>query len=668
MPVPKKAKDRYKKLKDAINQYRASYHIYDQEEIPESARESLMHELAELERVHPDLIALDSPTQRIAGEPLPQFKKVPHVVAQWSFADAFGEEDIRDFDARVRRMLGTQKPVEYVCELKIDGLKIVLTYERGVLKTAATRGNGLIGEDITHNIRTIPSVPLILTRPLNIIVEGEVWMSEKSLTALNIERKKKGEPLFANPRNAAAGSIRQLDPRIAQARKLDTFIYDVAKTSESLPVTQEEELSYIRELGFQVNPYFKRVINVEGIIAYWKQWKERSKSEGYWIDGVVIKVNERRLQEQLGYTGKAPRFAIAFKFPAEQVTSTIEDIVLQIGRTGVLTPVAHLRPVSIAGTTVSRATLHNEDEIRRLDVRVGDTVILQKAGDVIPDIVRVLPELRTGREKPYVWPTRVPECGGDGRIKRVAGSAAWRCVSKHSFAQQRRKFQHFISKQALNVEGLGPSTVAALLEKGLIQNYADFFTLTEGDLLTLEGFAEISAKKLIAAITKSTKRVTLSRLLTGLSIPHVGEETAIALARHFQTIDDIARARKEDLHAIAGIGEVVAGSIANWFTEKDNRTMIARLKRVLTIMSEKVSRTGALTGKIFVLTGTLKGISRQEAKRMLRVLGGIVSSTVSKKTFAVVVGENPGSKLDKARELGVPVLSQEKFVQLLKKK
>ncbi|MES2203087.1 MAG: NAD-dependent DNA ligase LigA, partial [Patescibacteria group bacterium] len=383
--VPKAARERYIKLKEAVNRYREAYHVYDREEIPESARDSLMAELAGLEKEYPELVTPDSPTQRVAGAPLAQFKKVKHAVVQWSFNDAFTPDDVREWDARVRKLAGTAR-VSYVCELKIDGLKVVLTYEKGMLTTAATRGDGTVGEDVTHNIRTIESVPLSLPRPVNIVVEGEVWMSEAALKKTNTQRKKDGEPLFANPRNAAAGAVRQLDPRIAASRGLDTYIYDVAQTSEELPQTQVEELEYLRGLGFKVNKHFKKVADIEGALEYWEEWRARSKSKenklGYWVDGIVVKVNEHRVQETLGYTGKAPRFAIAYKFPAEQVTTVVEDIQLQVGRTGVLTPVAHLRPVSVAGSTVSRATLHNEDEINRLDVRIGDTVVLQKAGDI----------------------------------------------------------------------------------------------------------------------------------------------------------------------------------------------------------------------------------------------------------------------------------------------
>ncbi|MDP4020965.1 MAG: NAD-dependent DNA ligase LigA, partial [Candidatus Adlerbacteria bacterium] len=470
MAVPKEVRERYESLKDTVNHYRTERHVYNKEEIPIEAEDSLKHELAQIEEEYPELIGPDSPSQRVAGQPLPAFKKVRHQVAQWSFNDAFTPEEAREFDVRTKRFLknefGEAKPT-YTCELKIDGLKIVLTYEKGLLQTAATRGDGVTGEDVTHNVKTINSVPLRLSRPINAIVEGEVWMSEQALEALNRARKKEGEPLFMNPRNAAAGSIRQLDPKIAASRGLDTFMYDVAQTSERLPATQLEELEYMRELGFKVNPYFKLVKNINEAIEYWEEWKKKNKSQGYWIDGVVIKVNERGFQEALGYTGKAPRFAVAFKFPAEQVTTVVEDIVLQVGRTGVLTPVAHLRPVLVAGSTVSRATLHNEDEIKRLDVRIGDTVILQKAGDVIPDIVKVLTKLRTGKEKPFKWPTRVVECGGDGRIERIPGEAAWRCVARDSFAVQRRVLRHFTSKSAFNIEGLGPSRVDALMEKEL---------------------------------------------------------------------------------------------------------------------------------------------------------------------------------------------------------
>ncbi len=664
--IPKEIRERYNKLKAAVDHYRTQRHVFDIEEIPIEAEDALKKELLELEAQFPGLAGQDSPSARVGGAPLPQFKKVKHKVAQWSFNDAFGEQDIRDFDKRVKKVAGEK--LTYTCELKIDGLKVVLEYQKGNLVTAATRGDGAVGEDVTHNVRTIESVPLVLKRPVDIIVEGEVWMSEAQLKALNDRQRTAGLPLYANPRNAAAGSIRQLDPRVAAERRLDCFIYDVAQTSEELPATQHEELQYLRGLGFKVNKHHELAGSIDEVLEYWDKWREQSKPEDYWVDGVVVKVNERVLQEKLGYTGKAPRFAVAFKFPAEQVTTVVEDIVLQIGRTGVLTPVAHLRPVLVAGTTVSRATLHNEDEIKRLDVRVGDTVILQKAGDVIPDIVSVLTELRPKGTKPYRWPARVAECGGDGAIERIEGQAAWRCRDRNSFSVLRRKLRYFASRGALNIEGLGPSTVDALLEAGMVETPADFFTLKEGDLLALEGFAEVSAKKLIASIKKITGGAPLSRVITGLSIPQVGEETAILLAHTFKTLDDLAGASEDDLAAINGIGPVVAGEIHHWFKTQENKKLVTELKKHIKIESEMVSGKQNLpfAGKTFVLTGGMEAMGRDEAKEKIRALGGQVSGSVSKKTDYVVAGQDAGSKLDRAEELGVKVLSEKEFLKLLK--
>lgn len=666
--IPDDVRARYEKLKSSINRYRRLYHVYDKEEIPESARDSLMHELAEIEKEYPTIIAPDSPTQRVSGTPLPQFKKVRHKVPQWSFNDAFSPDDVREFDKRVKRFLrgafGDVQPT-YDCELKIDGLKIVFEYEKGMLKTAATRGDGVVGEDVTHNIRTIESVPLSLSRPIDLIVEGEVWMSAKGLEELNRLQEKAGKPPFANPRNAAAGSIRQLDPKIAAGRKLDVFIYDVAQTSEPFPPTQFEELEYLRELGFKVNKNAVLAANIEDVIAYWESWRERGRKQDYWIDGIVIKVNERSYEETLGFTGKAPRFAIAFKFPAEQVTTVVEDIVFQVGRTGVITPVAHLKPVSVAGTTVSRATLHNEDEIKRLDVRVGDTVILQKAGDVIPDIVRVLPELRRKDSKAFKWPLRVQECGGEGMIERVPGQAAWRCVDRNSFAIIRRRFYNFVSKQALDIEGLGKKTIDLLLDNGLIQHFDDIFSLKEGDIVALEGFAEVSARKLIESIERS-RSIDLSRLLTGLSLPHVGEETAIVLAEHFGTLDALMKASIDELSAINGIGNVVACGVHEWLRDPTNKALVVRLSKALEIrVSTKRQLHAKLDGRTYVLTGTLTSMSREDAKEKLRALGADIASSVSKKTTAVIAGENTGSKADRAVELGVPILSERDFLKLI---
>lgn len=664
MSIPRDVEERYEKLKNSINRHRIAYHVYDREEISQAALDSLKHELSEIESRYPDLITPDSPSQRVAGKPLPGFKKVKHKVAQWSFNDAFSAEDMREFDARVTRMLGGTKPT-YLCELKIDGLKVVLEYQKGVLMTAATRGDGAVGEDVTHNIRTVESVPLSLERPIDCMVEGEVWLPASELERINKERVKREEQLFANPRNAAAGSIRQLDPKIAASRKLDVFIYDVAQTSEKFPSTQSEELEYLKELGFKVNTYSTVCKTIDDVVAFWEKWKEKGRKQDYWVDGIVVKVNEKDLQERLGYTGKAPRFAIAYKFPAEQVTTIIEDIVLQVGRTGVLTPVAHLKAVSVAGTTVSRATLHNEDEIRRLDVRIGDTVILQKAGDVIPDIVQVVKELRPKNARAYEWPTKVPECGGEGSIERIPGESAWRCVNTESFAVIRRRFHNFVGKSALDIQGLGKKTIDLLLEKGLVQHYDELFTLTEGDVLPLPGFADVSAKKLIEALQAGAQKVALSRLLVGLSIPHVGEETALVLAREFKTIEALAEAKVERLAQINGVGEVVGDAIVEWFALKRHQSLVARLKKALNIISDEAPRAAPFAGKTFVLTGGLSSMSRDEAKEKIRALGGDVSSSVSKKTSYVVAGEDAGSKLAAANELGVQVLMEEEFVRML---
>ncbi len=667
--IPKDLRARYEKLKSAVNRYRRLYHVYDKEEISQEALDSLKHELVELEAAHPLLIAPDSPSQRVAGEPLPGFKKVRHTVPQWSLNDAFSAEDIREFDERVKRFLRPTFPdakPTYMCELKIDGLKVVLTYKKGLLETAATRGDGVVGEDVTHNVRTIESVPLSLERPVDVVVEGEIWMSSKELERVNKERKAKDEPLFANPRNVAAGSIRQLDPKIAASRKLDTFIYELAETSKKKPKDQVGELAYLQELGFKVNPHHKVAKTPDEVVAYWEEWKNKGRKQDYWVDGVVIKVNEREYEDALGYTGKGPRFAIAFKFPAEQVTTVLEDIVFQIGRTGVVTPVAHLRPVSVAGTTVSRATLHNEGEINRLDVRIGDTVVLQKAGDVIPEIVEVVKDVRPKNAKSFKWPTKISECGGDGRIERVPGQAAWRCVDKKSFAVSRRVFHNFVGKHALDIEGLGKKTVDLLLENGLVQHFDDIFTLKEGDVLALEGFAEISAKKLIESIQRS-REVELARLLVGLSIPHIGEETAILLAQEFRSLEALAAASVEKLNAIDGMGDIMAEAVYEWFHDKENLKLLGRLKKVITIKALAAQKKSLpLAGKTYVLTGSLKSMSRDEAKEKLRALGADVAGSVSKKTTAVIAGEEAGSKLDKARELSVQLLTEAEFVRMIR--
>ncbi|MEK9177132.1 MAG: NAD-dependent DNA ligase LigA [Patescibacteria group bacterium] len=667
--APRGAQERAEKLREAIRRYRFAYHVHDREEIPAEALDALKHELAVLEERYPSLVTPDSPTQRVAGKPLPGFTKVRHEVPQWSFNDVFDEAELRAFDERVqkgvRARFGADARATYTCELKIDGLKVVLTYEKGLLVRAATRGTGDVGEDVTLNLRTVDSVPLKLARPVAVIVEGEVWMGKKSLAALNKRQEASGQAPFANPRNAAAGSVRQLDPKVAASRPLDTFIYDVARASEPMPSTQKEELEYLKGLGFKVNREAKHVRDIEEVLAFWRHAQSVRDRQDYLIDGIVVKVDERKYQEALGYTGKGPRYAAAFKFPAERVTTVVENITLQVGRTGVLTPVAHLKPVSVGGVIVSRATLHNEDQINRLDVRVGDTVVIQRAGDVIPEVVQVVPELRPRGAKPYRFPKKVAECGGDGSIERVPGEAAWRCVAKNSFAQMRRRLRHFAGRSALDIEGLGQKTVDLLLEEGLVSTPADFFSLTEGDLEALPRFAELSAKNLVASIRKTARGVPLPRLLVGLSISQVGDETARDLAAHFGTLERIKTVPLPELMEVRNIGGIIARSVHEWFREPENIQALRELMKKIVVEKGKARPKGALSEKVFVLTGTLSTLSREAAEEMIRTNGGSVSASVSKKSDYVVAGKNPGSKLEKAKELGISVLDEAGFRRLL---
>ena len=617
---------RVEKLKEAINHHRYLYHVLDRQEISDAALDSLKHELAELEKQYPEYASTDSPTQRIGGQPLDKFAKVVHKARQWSFGDAFTEEEIREFDERVKRMLVKENrhrksvieptydvgfQAEYVCELKIDGFKIVLTYENGILQTAATRGDGAMGEDVTQNIKTVESIPLKLEKPLNIVVEGEIWMSRREFEKLNARQKAKGEPPFANPRNAAAGSIRQLDSSVAASRKLDSFIYDIALIgreeekpisdespslserekwvsppilpetafSSLFPETQIKELELLKELGFKVNKNYKLCKNIDEVIAYWKEWQKKKDQEDYWIDGAAVKLNRRDWQERLGYTGKAPRFAIAFKFPAEQATTVIDDIMVQVGRTGALTPVAHLAPVLVAGSVVSRATLHNHSEIKRLGLKIGDTVVIQKAGDVIPEVVQVLKEMRTGKEKEFKMPSVCPVCGG--RLIQEKGSPIIKCANKNCSVRHRRALYYFASKKAFNIEGLGPKIIDALLDNNLIQDAADIYDLEEGDLEPLERFGEKSAKNIVNSINER-RETTLPRFLTALGIFHVGEETArlfaeqiianlknkISKIKNNELLDVFNNLTVEELQITDGIGPKVAESVYGWFRDK----------------------------------------------------------------------------------------------------
>ena len=663
MTVPKEARERAEQLRKTITKYRALQHEKDASPISAEALDSLKYELAELEETYPELITPDSPTQIVAGAPLPFLKKVQHVIPQWSFNDAFTEDDVRAFDERVRKLSGMTPT--YDLELKIDGLKIVLTYEKGILATAATRGDGVMGEDVTHNIRTIREVPETLARPIDLIAEGEVYLTRSGFKKLNESRKKAGEPLFANPRNAAAGSIRQLDPAIAAARPLGLFVYDVAKTSEAFPKNQTEEIEYLASLGLPVNSEHRHAETLEEVFAYWRKWKGSARDKlDYQLDGIVLKVESPEQQKILGYTGKAPRFGVAYKFPPEQVQTVIEDITLQVGRTGKLTPVAHLRSVAVAGTTVARATLHNEDFITEKDIRIGDTVVLQKAGDIIPEVVSVIIELRPKGAKPWKFPTTSPLCGGDGSIERVPGEAAHRCKVSGSFEQQSRKLAHFAGKSALDITGMGRETVRTLMEHELISDFDDIFELTKDELLELEGFEETKAAKLVQAI-KDAREVPFDRFLIGLGIPHVGEETAFLLATHFGTVDMLRAADEESLSNIGGIGPIIGYAVAEWFKDAGNRVLISRLGKHLNLKKVVAPAQGPLTGMTVVVTGTLPTLSREEAEARVRMAGGKPAGSVSAKTSLVVAGESAGSKLDKAKELGIPVISEAELLTRL---
>ncbi len=663
MKAPKQAQERVAKLRELLVQHAHRYYTLDTPEISDSAYDTLHRELSALETQYTDLATADSITQRVVGEALPFLKKVRHEVPQWSFNDAFSEDEIRAFDERVRKVSG--KVPTYDLELKIDGLKIVLTYAKGLLVTAVTRGDGVVGEDVTHNVRTIKEVPERLVRPVDLIAEGEVYLTRSGFEKLNVLREKAGEPTFANPRNAAAGSLRQLDPAIATARPLGAFIYDVARSSEALPETQSEELEYLAGLGLPVNPEHHHADSLTEVFTYWKKWHGRAREKvDYQIDGIVLKVENRTEQELLGYTGKAPRFAIAYKFPPEQVHTIVHGITLQVGRTGKLTPVAHLAPVLVAGSTVARATLHNEDFIMSRDIRVGDTVILQKAGDVIPEVVSVVKELRPKNAKEWHFPTHSGLCGGDGRIERVLGEAAHRCVVSGSFEQQSRKLIHFAGKHALDIDGMGKETVKTLMAHDLVADFADMFELTKDELLALDGFEELKAQNLLDGIT-TAKKVPLDRLLIGLGISHVGDETAFLLATRLGTLATLGKASEESLSNIDGIGPIIGRAVAEWFRDTNNLELLSRLTKHLKISVVDAPQAGPLTGQTVVVTGTLPTLSREEAQALVRRAGGKVASTVSKKTSFVVAGDAAGSKLETARKLDVPVIDESEFLKKL---
>lgn len=670
--MPRKQTDRVKKLRELVARHQRLYYELDAPEISDEAYDSLLRELRALEGAGDE--TADKLLNPVGGAPSEAFAKVKHKVRQWSLDNVFSVEELYDWEARIKRYLKDQdastEGIEYEVSHKLDGLKIVLEYQNGKFIRAATRGDGIVGEDVTHTARTIKDIPKELKMPLTLTCVGEVWLSEKEFLRINKEREKNGEPLFANPRNSAAGSLRQLDPEITRRRNLSIIVYDLDSIETSgvkvkAPETQTEELSLLKRAGLVVSKDDKVCGNISEVIKYYDYWKDRHAKLPYGVDGIVVKVNQIRLQHLLGFTAKSPRFAVAYKFPAEQTTTVVESIGLQVGRTGVITPVAHLTPTRIAGSTVSRATLHNEDQIKRLDVRVGDTVILQKAGDVIPEIVEVVLPLRPKGAKPYRFPKKVKGCGGDGSIERVPGEAAYRCKVLDSDLLKRRRLYHFVGKSALNIDGVGPRIIDLLLDEGLIDDADDLFTLEVGDFEGLPGFKRKAAENAFNAINKA-REVPLHRLLIGLSIEHVGEETARLIAEYCGSMKNVREAGVEKLAAIHGIGEVVAKSLVSWMKNKDNQIRLDALLPHLKIVNPVAAKKStALSNKTLVFTGTLSRLSRDEAKELSRKAGAQVSSSVSQKTDFVVAGSDPGSKAEKARELGVKIISEAEFLKLV---
>ena len=669
IPTPK---SRLKSLRTLVAYHQHRYHVDDAPEISDEAYDSLLKELRTLElRIEGVASAV---TTSVGGVPRAAFSKIIHVVLQWSFDNVFSVTELTEWEGRLKRQIIQADVVvpliTYVAEHKIDGLKLVLTYQAGKLVKAVTRGDGAVGEDVTHTALMIHDIPHQLTAAVDLICVGEVWLAARELTRINAERRERGEPPFANPRNAAAGSLRQLDPAVARARNLSMYCYDIdafeAGTSKlAPPTTQLDELTLLKKLGLTTNPYAKVCTTLTAVQSFYDTWNQKRHDLPYGIDGVVIKVNEVSTQTLVGYTARAPRFGIAYKFPAEQVTTVIESIELQVGRTGVVTPVAYLRPVLIAGSTVARATLHNEDQIKRLDIRLGDTIILQKAGDVIPEILSVLLDLRPKGAKPYRFPVVVPGCGGDGTIERVPGEVAYRCVTLESDHLHRKRLYYFVSKAGLNIDGVGPRIIDQLLDVGLITAAPDLFTLTVSDLADLPGFKTKAAENTIAAIM-AARRQPLYRLLAALGIDQVGDETARLLARQFGTLEALRAATGTDLAAVHGVGDIVATSLSTWLNTPRNKKLLDSLLRYITIENtDDRTKQTALSGKTVVLTGTLETITRDEAKDLIRLAGGTVGSSVSKKTDYVLVGSNAGSKAAAATALGIPVLSEAEFRALV---
>lgn len=661
----KKAKD----LQNLLNQYGYEYYVLDQPSVPDAEYDRLLRELIEIEEQFPELQTPDSPTLRVGGEMLTMFNKVQHATPMLSLGNAFDEQDLRDFDRRVRQGVGEN--VAYVCELKIDGLAVSLIYEDGMFIRGATRGDGTTGEDITSNLRTIRSLPIRLKDPVSLEVRGEAFMPKKSFEKLNKARLEREEEPFANPRNAAAGSLRQLDPKIAASRSLDVFLYGISDVGNTGIESHSEGLDYLEKLGFKTNKERRKVADIEGVIEYVNGWVEKRPNLPYDIDGIVIKVDSFDQQAELGTTAKSPRWAIAFKFPAEEVVTTLKDIELSVGRTGVVTPTAILEPVQVAGTTVGRASLHNEDLIREKDIKIGDKVVVKKAGDIIPEVVNVLAEQRTGDEVEFHMPTHCPEC--ESELVRIEGEVALRCINPKCPAQIREGLIHFVSRDAMNIDGLGERVVSQLFAEQLIKDVADIYKLTREQLLALERMGEKSVNNLLSAI-EASKANSLEKLLFGLGIRLVGAKAAKTLAQEFGTMDQLMEASRDQLTAINEIGDKMADSVVMYFDNDEVKELVSELKAVGVNMEYKGPRKifaedsdSFFAGKTVVLTGKLEQMGRNEAKEKIEALGGNVAGSVSKKTDLVIAGEDAGSKLTKAESLGIEVWNEERMLEELNK-
>lgn len=655
--------NRVNELHDLLNQYSYEYYVKDNPSVPDSEYDKLLRELIDIENAHPELKTDDSPTVRVGGEAQSSFEKVNHETPMLSLGNAFNEEELRRFDERIREHIGN---VEYMCELKIDGLAVSLKYEDGRFVQGLTRGDGTTGEDITENLRTIHAIPLKIKEPLNVEVRGEAYMPRRSFMRLNDEREKNEEQPFANPRNAAAGSLRQLDPKLAAKRKLSVFLYSVNDFTDFNATTQSDALDELDRLGFKTNHERARVEDIEGVLEYIKKWTKQREQLSYDIDGIVIKVNDLDQQDEMGFTQKSPRWAIAYKFPAEEVVTELKDIELSIGRTGVVTPTAILEPIRVAGTTVSRASLHNEDLIKERDIRIGDSVIVKKAGDIIPEVVRSIIDRRPNDAKPYHMPTHCPSCGHE--LVRIEGEVALRCINPKCQAQLVEGLIHFVSRQAMNIDGLGNKIIQQLYHHQLIKDVGDIFYLNKEDLLPLERMGTKKVENLLSAI-EHAKQNSLEHLLFGLGIRHLGAKASQILAEKFETMDRLLKVTEEELIAIHDIGDKLAQSVVTYLDNEDIKALIEKLKDKNVNMTYKGVKSSEIEGhpefqnKTIVLTGKLQQMTRKEATTWLEMQGAKVTSSVTKSTDLVIAGEDAGSKLSKAEQFGTEIWSESQFIE-----